>query len=170
MSNLRASLARQNARQEIDMERLRQVREEGWTPEHDDAHEDGQMLAAARCYYLNVTTGPLSLGQNGTPENWPWDKRWWKPKGYRRDLIRAGALCMAEQERAGRVGADIRPAAALLNQIVEGQHLVRPKAPSLRQIMGDKALSVTAGCPQPIQQGRVTCRDTASVVMSAPGS
>lgn len=119
MSDLRLALARRDARQEIDIERLRQVREEGWTPEHDDAHEDSQMLDAARCYYLHATTGPLSLGQDGTPENWPWAKRWWKPKGYRRDLVRAGALCMAEQERAGRVGGDIRHAAALLDKIVE---------------------------------------------------
>ena len=31
-----------------------------------------------------------------------WDSEWWKPKDRRRDLIRAGALIVAEIERLDR--------------------------------------------------------------------
>ena len=30
-------------------ERTRQILDEGWTPEHDDAHTDGQLAQAAAC-------------------------------------------------------------------------------------------------------------------------
>lgn len=33
---------------------------------------------------------------------WPWDAKWWKPKNTRRDLVRAGALIVAELERMDR--------------------------------------------------------------------
>lgn len=34
----------------IAVERQRQVAAEGWTPEHDDEHAEGELLAAASCY------------------------------------------------------------------------------------------------------------------------
>lgn len=33
---------------------------------------------------------------------WPWPSKWWKPKSQRRDLVRAGALILAEIERLDR--------------------------------------------------------------------
>lgn len=33
---------------------------------------------------------------------WPWQRKWWKPKDPRRDLVRAGALIIAEIERIDR--------------------------------------------------------------------
>ena len=42
---------------------------------------------------------------------WPWSLDWWKPKDPRRDLVRAGALIVAEIERLDRQparGADGR--------------------------------------------------------------
>jgi len=33
---------------------------------------------------------------------WPWNMVWWKPKNYRRDLVKAAALLVAEIERLDR--------------------------------------------------------------------
>ena len=75
---------------EIEAERRRQIDVEGWTPEHDDQHADGSLAQAAACYAI------------GSPLYWPWDCKWWKPKGERRDLVRAAALIVAEIERLDR--------------------------------------------------------------------
>lgn len=90
--------------QEIHMERHRQIEVEGWTIEHDDAHADGEMLRAAVLYYLHAAKPEFfpSLRPDGAPLGWPWEARWWKPKDPHRDLIRAGALCLAERERLRR--------------------------------------------------------------------
>jgi hypothetical protein len=92
--------------EEIEAERLRQVDEEGWTSEHDDAHSDGSLLRAAVIYYQRAAgTFGLSLREDGAPLGWPWDKKWWKPRGRRRDLVRAGALCLAEKDRLRRLAS-----------------------------------------------------------------
>jgi len=82
-------------------ERLRQISQEGWTPEHDDAHTGGE-LALAGAYYANVTA-------RATPTTeWPWDLSWYKPTNKRRDLVKAAALIIAEIERLDRaVEADL---------------------------------------------------------------
>jgi hypothetical protein len=78
-------------------ERLRQVEEEGWTPEHDDQHNVRELSAAAECY-----AGAASK-HDGCPAIWPWDEAWWKPKDYRHNLVKAGALILAEIERLDRL-------------------------------------------------------------------
>jgi hypothetical protein len=81
----------------IEQERRRQVDVEGWTPEHDDAENgDGELREAARCYL--EAEGPGAA----LPERWPWDVAWWKPRDRARNLIRAGALLMAERDRIQR--------------------------------------------------------------------
>lgn len=80
----------------ITEERARQVSEEGWTPAHDDEHVEDELAMAALCYaYPSAYTG-------GVPIMWPWDKKWWKPKGRVIDLVRAGALIAAEIDRLQR--------------------------------------------------------------------
>lgn len=77
-------------------ERTRQVQKEKWTPEHDDHHTDGEMLAAAVAYirYAN--------GSRKAPE-WPWEAKWWKPSNDPvRNLAKAGALIAAEIDRLKR--------------------------------------------------------------------
>lgn len=81
-------------------ERVRQIDNEGWTLGHDDHHGGGVMAAAAGCYALFSDSYP-NAGQ--PPPMWPWEPKWWKPKDYRRDLVRAAALLMAEIERLDRV-------------------------------------------------------------------
>jgi hypothetical protein len=97
-------------REEIERERRRQVEAEGWSAEHDDAHDRGELMAAGICYYLAGTSGVLLKASTGAPVNWPWSPKWWKPHGKRRDLVRAGALCLADRERLLRrdAGADVR--------------------------------------------------------------
>ncbi|EIU5571413.1 TPA: hypothetical protein ACHP3Q_001518 [Pseudomonas aeruginosa] len=93
---------------DVQAERRRQVEAEGWTPQHDDEHADGQMAQAAGCYALHaggVGTDWPDGRQNGSALFWPWDKDWWKPTTPRRDLVKACALALAEIERLDRAAA-----------------------------------------------------------------
>lgn len=83
----------------IAAERERQKSVEGYTSQHDDEHFDGQIADAAACYALATTRGPkASVFAN----LWPWDLLWWKPTDKRRNLVKAGALIVAEIERLDR--------------------------------------------------------------------
>lgn len=94
-------LDRDSAVSDILAERLRQIETEGWTSEHDDQHEVGQMAEAAACYAANAG-GFVWIG--GWPgEVWPWAREWWKPSTPRRDLVKAAALIIAEIERLDRI-------------------------------------------------------------------
>lgn len=88
------------AAQDVLAERQRQISVEGWTPEHDDEHGSGCMAFAAAAYAAHAYAGQrLST----TLWNWTgWSRDWWKPKNPRADLIRAGALILAEIERLDR--------------------------------------------------------------------
>lgn len=85
-------------------ERVRQIAVEGWSPEHDDRYSAGEMAQAAASYALNCrddSCGP-NLRFIGA-DIWPWADEWWKPSGDpRRDLVKAGALILAEIERLDR--------------------------------------------------------------------
>lgn len=102
--------------EEIAAERRRQIEAEGWTAEHDGGHNKGELAFAACSYAMNAALASKFVG-NGTirpdkieasaaatpaPFGWPWSREWWKPKGRRRDLIRAAALIVAEIERLDR--------------------------------------------------------------------
>ncbi|HIE0453917.1 TPA: hypothetical protein ACXJAB_001747 [Pseudomonas aeruginosa] len=90
---------------DVQAERRRQVENEGWTPEHDDEHADGQMAQAAGCYALHaggIGTDWPDGRQNGAALFWPWDRDSWKPTTPRRDLVKACALALAEIERLDR--------------------------------------------------------------------
>ena len=80
-------------------ERERQKEVEGWHPDHDDAYKGCELAVASAMYTLYTDSYP-NAGE--PPELWPWDAEWWKPKDYRRDLVRAGALILAEIERLDR--------------------------------------------------------------------
>ncbi len=86
---------------EVLAERQRQKEKEGWTEAHDDKHDFGELARAAACYAMNAGQG---IGSGATiPVGWPWSNKWWKPKTPRADLIRAGALILAEIERLDRI-------------------------------------------------------------------
>jgi len=92
----------------ITDERTRQISKEGWTPEHDDGHNEGEMTEAAICYAQasQFVGRSISMGLiQDTPERWPWDHEWWKPSQDRvRNLVKAGALIAAEIDRITRAG------------------------------------------------------------------
>lgn len=98
-------------------ERRRQIMSEGWTPEHDDEHAQGEMALAAACYAAHTATwefighgldskGGLFRAYQSAQEfvgrMWPWAREWWKPKDERSNLVRAAALLLAEIERMDR--------------------------------------------------------------------
>lgn len=84
-------------------ERQRHIHGEGWTHSHDDRHAGGELAKAAACY--------ACIGWGGhresilVSETWPWAADWWKPTDRRRNLVKAGALILAEIERLDRAAA-----------------------------------------------------------------
>lgn len=88
-----------NAARDVLAERQRQISVEGWTPAHDDQYTLGQLASAAGCYAMFTQAYPP-----GDPVDfWPWARTWWKPSaGPRRNLVKAGALILAEIERLDR--------------------------------------------------------------------
>ncbi|MEC5739841.1 ead/Ea22-like family protein [Klebsiella pneumoniae] len=89
------------AADDVLAERKRQVTTEGWTPEHDDQHVNFEMAIAGGLYAISAVDSHHKL-RNSAPSAWPWDRKWWKPDGPRRDLVKAGALILAEIERLDR--------------------------------------------------------------------
>jgi hypothetical protein len=112
--------------EDIARERQRQISFEGWTPEHDDdQHDKGEMARAAACYAYEATRTEhqRSLDDGFAPPMWPWAERWWKPTDSRRDLVKAGALIVAEIERLDRALATpqpVEPPDDTLNDIAAG--------------------------------------------------
>lgn len=82
----------------IAEERLRQVEKEGWTFEHDEQHNCGELADAASCYALTPTYRRIIFNHI---DLWPWDAGWWKPTpdDRVRELAKAGALIAAEIDR-----------------------------------------------------------------------
>lgn len=92
------------AAQDVLDERHRQTEVEGWTPEHDDGHVEGQISDAAAAYAYGASRS-IENKDKHPPNFWPWTNNWWKPTTTRRDLIKAGALIIAEIERLDRAAA-----------------------------------------------------------------
>jgi hypothetical protein len=92
------------ALQLIAQERAEQLTREGWTSAHDDEHAAGELAQAAAVYAYTAAhqamgdTGPFSAD----PTLWPWEPGTYKPKDQLRNLVRAGALIVAEIERLQR--------------------------------------------------------------------
>jgi hypothetical protein len=100
---IRAGAAETDAARDVLAERQRQISAEGWTPEHDDAHEEGSLACAAGCYAIHASLPDAArVPKVWAPQDWPWGAEWWKPKDRRSDLVRAGALILAEIERLDR--------------------------------------------------------------------
>jgi len=93
---------------EIAAERKRQISQEGWSFEHDDEHQRGELANAAACYAMTPDRRSKVVRLNSALERmlfnhvWPWSGEWWRPKTRRHDLVRAGALIVAEIERLDR--------------------------------------------------------------------
>lgn len=86
-----------SAIEEIAAERCRQVEVKGYTHEHDDTHTDGELACAAAAYACTADKHHIN------PEGlWPFEEDAFKPSDVRSNLIRAGALIVAEIERLDR--------------------------------------------------------------------
>lgn len=90
--------AMSQAARDVLAERRRQVEAEGWTPAKDDRYAREELRSAALCYmrWKDITKPGV------VPGAWPWSEQWWKPTADRRNLVKAGALIVAEIERLDR--------------------------------------------------------------------
>lgn len=95
-----------NAINDVISERKRQQESEGWSTAHDDKHKPGELAAAGSRYATNAAAclgiHPPCLHFGAS---WPWDEMWFKATTPRRDLVKAGALILAEIERLDRAAA-----------------------------------------------------------------
>ncbi len=88
------------AASDVLAERRRQVEAEGWTPEHDDQHDDGSLADAAATFVLLAS----GWDEGKALECWPptWSQEWIKADDERRRLVKAAALIVAEIEQRDR--------------------------------------------------------------------
>ena len=102
------------AARDVLAERSRQISAEGWTPEHDDEHKEGEMCFAAAGYAAAASDNLQAIAKriddsltmndlvHGS-DQYPWPRAWeFKPCTPRRALVKAGALIHAEIERIDR--------------------------------------------------------------------
>ena len=101
------------AAQDVLAERQRQISVEGWDDTHDDCNDKSELAQAAACYALSGTPADEALFIHGRWKDprdlfwpWTWDRSWWKPTNRRRDLVKAGALILAEIERLDRAAPE----------------------------------------------------------------
>lgn len=94
-------------------ERRRQVQDEDFKADHDDAHTQGELGFAAGCYAFQSAL-PADVRNRAerakqVPGYWPWDPREWKSapgvdaKARILDLVKAGALIASEIDRLQRI-------------------------------------------------------------------
>lgn len=109
--------------QDVLAERQRQITGEGWTPEHDEQHREGELCLAAAGYARATSDVLQAIAHEfdapgeptlSDPVTWsyglPWPVGWdFKPAPPRRQLVKAGALILAEIERMDR--ATVAPTA-----------------------------------------------------------
>ncbi len=133
----------------ILIERERQV--EGYTPAHDDGHIKCEIRKAAECY---ARPPAMRNTKRGLPAGWPWERRWWKPSpGDRvRELVKAGALFLAERDRCLRAGYFSTARRMKKKALSCGMKIDRYyRAATLRLLLEE---SVANGPTQPIQHCR----------------
>lgn len=85
---------------DVTVERLRQQKVEGWTPEHDDEHDMFELARAGACYAL------LAAGYQPDHEIirklWPFPEEIKPSAKRRRDLVKGASLVIADIERLDR--------------------------------------------------------------------
>lgn len=97
-------LRMKNALKLIADERARQIFVKGWTPEHDDTHTNQEIPKMAAVYAM-----PCSCRTPQTLTLLPWDVTVPDPRTEAerlRELVKAGALIVAEIERLQRLRVD----------------------------------------------------------------
>ena len=101
----------------IAIERNHQIKDEGYTTEHDDHNCSADMAVAGACYVLDMASkwsGQHATWQNHYEEEalllWPCEKTQWNPTPDDpiRQLVKAGALIAAEIDRLDGVKHIVR--------------------------------------------------------------
>lgn len=92
------------AARDVILERRRQVESEGWTAWSEDIHAGGDLARCAASYAINSTQYPKIKGAP-IPGPWPWSRGLFRPQDRRSDLVKAGALILAEIDRLDRAAA-----------------------------------------------------------------
>jgi hypothetical protein len=86
------------AARDVLAERQRQTTGEGYSLSRDDSYAHGE-LAEAGATYASLAGKPGSMSSA-----WPWGQETFKPSNdRRRDMVKAGALILAEIERLDRI-------------------------------------------------------------------
>ncbi|WP_417844817.1 hypothetical protein [Thalassospira sp.] len=89
---------------DVIAERQRQIEIEGFDAACDAGNTRHELARAAACYAAKAAFP--NVGEASFIDIfmrvWPWDERWWKPAGHRQNLVKAGALILAEIERLDR--------------------------------------------------------------------
>jgi hypothetical protein len=112
-------------------ERYRQIEVEGWDHAHDDKHEAGELARAGGVYatyaywHLGRAQGIAPAKHHKTmqglqpPGLWPWSRDWWKPTDFRRDIVKAAALIVADGEKFDRARKVRRKPSPLSEQVTQ---------------------------------------------------
>lgn len=111
MASLQEPLPPATGAELVEAERRRQIEKEGWSADHDDQlHRSGELNDAAVSYAMAAAR--QARGENleylksaaaAGEFPWPWEDEWWKPSPDRvRNLVKAGALIVAEIDRVQR--------------------------------------------------------------------
>lgn len=119
MTRVRVKVKPSAAVNDVLVERVRQLSEEGYDAAHDDEHAAGELAMAAACYaaphrvYVKADYAAGVSFMDPWPSDWRKDKRPYidgairsnasKGEPYRRELlVKAAALILAELERIDR--------------------------------------------------------------------
>lgn len=87
---------------ELIAERMRQITGENRSRSHDDGYQPHELPAAAAAYAFSAATRERFFAADPVVL-WPWDPAAFKQTDPRRDLVKAGALIIAEIERIDRL-------------------------------------------------------------------
>ena len=97
-----------NAIESVLAERKRQIKEEGWTSQHDAERQPDELATAGALYALpemcrNWASRPFGVFIDWV---WPFESAAWKPtpSDRRRELVKAAALIIAEIDAMDRRG------------------------------------------------------------------
>ena len=118
------------AAQDVVLERQRQVSNKGYSLYRDDGYTSGE-LARAASVYARLAGQPRTMSTD-----WPWAPETFKPSAdRRRDLVKAGALILAEIERLDRQSL-IKPAVVRRDEYGMFQH---PELPDFDEVDVEKS-------------------------------
>ncbi|GAB3975622.1 hypothetical protein GCM10028806_33590 [Spirosoma terrae] len=109
-------------------ERNRQITALGYAPHHDNQYVNHELEKAADCYATHPSSRAL-MQESTIPIDWPWDPIWWKPGDRNRELVKAGALYLAQKDLLVRKGEIIPQILRIKLDAVE-QELQKRLAPA----------------------------------------